>query len=612
MPEEEEDSHTISVKSTVADDVKLEEHDLMKLRHKIEQLQVRWSDEKEVLYLKDKKQAMHNFHKLAKNPTYTDCALARYTEAVLNDADVKLLRTSLLEKVADGQQLTEQEARYVELTSETLNMFLDKDAYQKAVQMLDPHFLDYLEAAVAESVLSNYFALRDKLKHARKQHLLRKIVRQRKEVAQTADKPSPREEGRKAQQRNLQKILKKQVLRVLDHSAGEAAGAGASASVQPQRKRPQTEAPQPQRARSALHPELSAKEYAHRNHPPSRVLNDPLKSTHPRFQHAPEVERRQQQERSFRLFASDVGRLKDQRMFTQHYSAGPLSRLQRVLHVDKLLLTRVAVTIQRFYRGYRTRRIFAKYGPAYNFLLQRKQSKSQSPARRSSLLLAPRGPHDSSHLVGSKRVIPAVSPAKPPPVVRARSAIARSKTINEKALSHELERGRSENHGNDASTAYRIVQESKLLLACCLKNQLEKLAALGFSVRRAHTRFHDEHDNTALFYAAKHQNTRLARFLLERGADPNAVCTHGNTPFHAACVGNNKPFIGLFASFAAAHDVVNFDGHTPTDMKRFTKLDAAAPRGLLRNRNRSRDVSYISLYPLLVDVVICLYCLLLY
>ncbi len=68
------------------------EHDLVQLSKKIKNISIEWDDEKEVQFLKDKKKAMHNFHKLALNPTYFDCGFARYTEKVLNDSDVKRLR----------------------------------------------------------------------------------------------------------------------------------------------------------------------------------------------------------------------------------------------------------------------------------------------------------------------------------------------------------------------------------------------------------------------------------------------------------------------------------------------------------------------------------------
>lgn len=116
--------------------------DLIKLTRKIEDLNIEWDDKKEILFLADKKRAAHNFHQSSGSQTYFDCGFARYTQKVLNDTDVKRLRNKLLAEVADGNTLATNELKYLELTSETLNSFLDKPALQGGALMLDPDFLD--------------------------------------------------------------------------------------------------------------------------------------------------------------------------------------------------------------------------------------------------------------------------------------------------------------------------------------------------------------------------------------------------------------------------------------------------------------------------------------
>lgn len=119
----------------------------MQLSRKISNIKIKWNDRKEILFQNDKKRAINNFHNVARNPTYDDCGFARYTEKVLNDTDVKRLRTTILEKVNDGVKPSEQELKYLELTSETLNRFLDQEEFKNALQMLDPDFIDYVRTA---------------------------------------------------------------------------------------------------------------------------------------------------------------------------------------------------------------------------------------------------------------------------------------------------------------------------------------------------------------------------------------------------------------------------------------------------------------------------------
>lgn len=45
----------------------------------------------------------------------------------------------------EGKKLTTQELKYLALTSETLNQFLDKDEYQKCADILDPEFVDTVD-----------------------------------------------------------------------------------------------------------------------------------------------------------------------------------------------------------------------------------------------------------------------------------------------------------------------------------------------------------------------------------------------------------------------------------------------------------------------------------
>jgi len=116
----------------------------VQLKKKIKNIKIRWNDRKELLFQNDKKRAVNNFHNVARNPTYHDCGFARYTEKVLNDTDVKRLRSTILEKVNDGLKPSEQELKYLELTSETLNRFLDREEFKNALMMLDPDFIDYV------------------------------------------------------------------------------------------------------------------------------------------------------------------------------------------------------------------------------------------------------------------------------------------------------------------------------------------------------------------------------------------------------------------------------------------------------------------------------------
>ena len=309
----------------------------MQLNKKIRKIKIRWNDDKEEKFLADKKKALTNFYKIAKNPTYDDCGFARYTQKVLNDTDVKRLRVSLLDKVGDGQNLTEQELKYLELTSETLNRFLDKEEYQNATLMLDPDFLDYvvsfdhqLEVTVAEEILENYFLLRDKLKAARTKYMKQNIIEQKKsiEASRRSVERAENEEGKSrrsasnnnhmAYRRQMERVIKgEKTLKELQKSIGP--GSLSKDFVERNFTGFQT-------CKKAGYRDMSQKEYKHMNHPPSKLIQDPYKNTDPTYMLSKFIQDRGTYEQSYRLFTRDKSKLANKNSFIGFYYNGPLSR----------------------------------------------------------------------------------------------------------------------------------------------------------------------------------------------------------------------------------------------------------------------------------------------
>lgn len=189
-------------------------------------------------------------------------------------------------------------------------------------------------------------------------------------------------------------------------------------------------------------------------------------------------------------------------------------------------MTRVALTIQRFYRGFKVRKRFAKNGPLYNLLLKEKERYNNRQLSKSL---------DISADKASQRRTVKKSPIS-----------SRTKTVNERArVQHQKELKFSrvkvarEDLGDDDYDDLKFVEQCKQLIIACRKNQLEKIQLLDFVILRSHTRYQDEKQNTVLYYAAKHKSLKVCHMLLEKGADPNDICSEGNTPYHMACLGNN-------------------------------------------------------------------------
>lgn len=186
-------------------------------------------------------------------------------------------------------------------------------------------------------------------------------------------------------------------------------------------------------------------------------------------------------------------------------------------------MVKVAITIQRFFRGYLIRKKYRRYGPAYNKLLKDKEK-----YRNRTISLSRDSTNSSPKRIEARRAMSAIR-----------------KTVNEIAIQEHLKENKinrdkiaREKEGT-APSDNRFIIQCKALNAACRKNQMDKIGTFGFLVLHAHTKYHDEHDNSCLYYAAKNKNSRMCEMLLEKGADPNDVCSNGNTPYHIACLGNN-------------------------------------------------------------------------
>jgi ankyrin repeat protein len=78
------------------------------------------------------------------------------------------------------------------------------------------------------------------------------------------------------------------------------------------------------------------------------------------------------------------------------------------------------------------------------------------------------------------------------------------------------------------------------------------------------------HDHKAWAPVAQIGSTRMARFLLERGANPNCQDEDGNAPLHKAMksrlVKDPAEFVDLLLAFGADPNLRNNKGQTPLDL----------------------------------------------
>jgi len=82
-----------------------------------------------------------------------------------------------------------------------------------------------------------------------------------------------------------------------------------------------------------------------------------------------------------------------------------------------------------------------------------------------------------------------------------------------------------------------LLKQRKLFVAA-KTNNMAAITASGFHYFETDVNAKDEHDNTPLFYSARHGNKEICDFLLGCGAKVNVPCSEGNTPLHMAFASN--------------------------------------------------------------------------
>jgi len=102
---------------------------------------IQWDQKREEEYQCLRVQAKDDLCAIARSVKYIDCGFSNCIQKVLNNDQVKDLRNQLLNRYMDGRSLTPQELKYLALTSETLNRFLDKKEYQHCADILEPEFI---------------------------------------------------------------------------------------------------------------------------------------------------------------------------------------------------------------------------------------------------------------------------------------------------------------------------------------------------------------------------------------------------------------------------------------------------------------------------------------
>lgn len=517
-----------------------------------------WDEEKEKEYKERKGQSKKFLFDIVKSVKYIDCGFSNGIQKILNNDQVKDYRLQLLLKHMDGIVLTSSELKYLALTSETLNRFLDRKDYQQCTNILENEFIDDIEMCIAQEILDNYYDLKRMLMGERNKYLKGK-VKDQKDIQYYKDIQLNRLYNGNSSTRVLnmkrQKLLKhsKDIqLMSSDHHAYFRNKRPETASL----NRHNLDVDSYTYQRNTLYDSrMTKKQFIHKIHPSSKIIIDKTKHTvsdESGNQYRLPIETSKKEDK-FRIKQTESHKLITKFDFVQSNSTGPFSR-RGMFHKPTNLRIKACITIQRFARGYIARKNY-RFGSDFRYKLME--------IRRMRIKR-----HQGENF----------SSTSPVPHHRSKESTIHGSSLAEKKRKKVFFLENPEKDMNSVMKDKETRIAGLKVIQFARRNQWASLKSLNFVVLKSHVKITDEKGNTALFYAAINQNIEMCKYLLEKGSDPNIGCEDGNTPFHCAFLYGSNGMIRLFEKYNGDTKSRNNQGKFPQQMENEFSMKASTQR----------------------------------
>lgn len=180
-----------------------------------------WNKRKENIYQHNKSYSKDWLKHSAPNKSvnYEDIGFSNFIQDILNNGQIKDLRDALLDKYMDGQWVTYKEIKYLDLTSEHLNMFQEKNIFKYAVQLLERECIEGIEMMIGNEIIDEYNLVKKNVKDSRQKYLSNKNKNDRKRQFSANTHSAPVSKERKTKQNQERKMLrlnKKEILKIIN------------------------------------------------------------------------------------------------------------------------------------------------------------------------------------------------------------------------------------------------------------------------------------------------------------------------------------------------------------------------------------------------------------
>lgn len=404
--QEQVKSDDFEKEKAMLEEMKQKAHDIDAVVNQVRGIpeKIEWNKEKDELFDEKRKQARHQLVYLCNSSSWNEVGFSKFINEIRFNDQNKNIRENLINRYMGGEWLTEAEIRYIAVTSDGLNRFLDREYFNNAIQLLDEEAIDDMEMKIAENIISQYRNIRKLVYDSRDQFLKEHSSKIRKEIYKEGRKTllDLRQEKEKLERnrvilkRNVQKAKKKLTKieeakmkrRILD-SVSKAKDVFMTKKKERdelqinelKKKGEKKEQNRKKRWReflernfaemiqSTLYGAIELKEYKHKCHPSSKLI---VGSNHGRnldedaFLNSDDTWKKRiynkeeiQEMKFFKLASNDKESLKNREKFLDFYSLGPKnngntkSQGKPVKKLSKKTKEAAAICIQSNYRRFK-------------------------------------------------------------------------------------------------------------------------------------------------------------------------------------------------------------------------------------------------------------------
>ena len=120
-----------------------------------------WDQNLEEIFQMSKKTVKNLFNHEKNNGKWNKLAFNSIVQKIFTEEKKNKEHSQLLNIYAEGGHLTPDEFRFLSDTSELLNSCIDKKFFQKAVNIIDPNILHFMELNLAEQIIKQHKAMEE-------------------------------------------------------------------------------------------------------------------------------------------------------------------------------------------------------------------------------------------------------------------------------------------------------------------------------------------------------------------------------------------------------------------------------------------------------------------